>query len=171
MEGLRLEIPKAEHKKDVMDFRQEFVNAKERVSGGAGLEQAENYEDWLCHKYTPHYGQVDEIVFLAYDEQKNLVGISDIRLETNDYILTFAGQIGYSVRPSQRRKGYASEILRLTLEQAAGYGWRRALITCNETNLASAKVIEKNGGALEKVIPHPGFPDVRQYYINFKKNV
>lgn len=165
MDRLKLVIPQKEHKMAVMDFREEFLKAKERISGGVGLEQAENYEDWLDHKYIPHYGLVDEAVFLAFDSVGNLVGISDIRLGTNDFIRTFAGRIGYSVRPSQRRKGYASEILKLTLIEAAKCGLSKILITCNEPNIASAKVIEKNGGIWERTIPHPGFPDVKQYYI------
>ena len=145
------------------------LRAKEKISGGVGLDQAENYEDWLAHKYVPHYGLVDEAVFLAFDSSETkLVGISDVRLGTNDFIKTFAGQIGYSVRPSQRGKGYASEILRLTLEQIASYGLEKILITCNAPNIASAKVIEKNGGMLEKIIPHPGFPNVKRYYIDLR---
>ena len=163
---LKLMTPQKEHKIAVMDFREEFLRAKERISGGIGLEQAENYEDWLAHKYIPHYGLVDEAVFLAFNNNDYLIGISDIRLGTNDFIQTFAGQIGYSVRPSQRRKGYASEILKLTLIEAANYGLSEILITCNEPNIASAKVIEKNGGVLEKIIPHAGFPNVKRYRIN-----
>ncbi len=166
MDSLQLVIPKKEHETAVMDFREEFLKAKEKISGGVGLEQAENYEDWLGHKYIPHYGSVDEAVFLAFDSVGKLVGISDIRLGTNDFIQTFAGQIGYSVRPSQRKRGYASEILKLTLIEAAKCGLSKILITCNEPNIASAKVIEKNGGVLEKIIPHPGFSDVKRYYID-----
>lgn len=166
MDSLQLVIPKKEHETAVMDFREEFLKAKEKISGGVGLEQAENYEDWLGHKYIPHYGSVDEAVFLTFDSVGKLVGISDIRLGTNDFIQTFAGQIGYSVRPSQRKRGYASEILKLTLIEAAKCGLSKILITCNEPNIASAKVIEKNGGVLEKIIPHPGFSDVKRYYID-----
>lgn len=166
MVRLELVIPQKEHEIAVMDFREEFLKARERISGGVGLEQAENYQDWLEHKYIPHYGLVDEAVFLAFDSVGNLVGISDIRLGTNDFIQTFAGQIGYNVRPSQRRKGYASEILRLTLKKATQYGYQNILITCNEPNITSAKIIEKNGGVLEKIIPHPGYPNVKRYYIN-----
>ena len=168
MDSLQLVIPKKEHETAVMDFREEFLKAKEKISGGVGLEQAENYEDWLGHKYIPHYGSVDEAVFLAFDSVGKLVGISDIRLGTNDFIQTFAGQIGYSVRPSQRKRGYASEILKLTLIEAAKCGLSKILITCNEPNIASAKVIEKNGGVLEKIIPHPGFPNVKRYRINIR---
>ena len=166
MDSLQLVIPKKEHETAVMDFREEFLKAKEKISGSVGLEQAENYEDWLGHKYIPHYGSVDKAVFLAFDSVGKLVGISDIRLGTNDFIQTFAGQIGYSVRPSQRKRGYASEILKLTLIEAAKCGFSKILITCNEPNIASAKVIEKNGGVLEKIIPHPGFLDVKRYYID-----
>lgn len=166
MGRLELVAPKQEHETAVMNFREEFLKAKERISGGAGLEQADNYEDWLEHKYVPHYGLVDEAVFLAFDSDRKLVGISDIRLGTNDFIQTYAGQIGYSVRPSQRRKGHASEILRLTLGYAPQYGLQKILITCNEPNIASARIIEKNGGVLEKIIPHPGFPNVKRYYID-----
>lgn len=166
METLRLVTPNLSHKEAVMDFRKEFLHVNERICGGVALEQAEDYEKWLHHGYVPHYGQVQEKVFLAFNEQNVLVGISDIRLQANDFINTFAGQIGYSVRPSQRKKGYASEILRLTLQQAALNGFHRILVTCNEPNIASAKVIEKNGGILEKIIPHPGYPNVKRYSID-----
>ena len=56
MGRLELVAPKQGHKIAVMGFREEFLKAKERISGGAGLEQADNYEDWLGHKYIPHYG-------------------------------------------------------------------------------------------------------------------
>ena len=164
---LKLVIPQKEHKNIVMDFQKEFLKVNERISGGAGLEQAQHYEDWLKHKCMPHYGQVEEAVFLFFDHDC-LIGISDIRLGKNEFIETYAGQIGYSVRPTQRRKGYASEILRLTLIQASHYGFQKILITCNEPNSASSRVIEKNGGILEKVIPHPGFPNVKRYYIDLK---
>lgn len=165
MKNLRLVQPAAEHKKAVLDFQKEFLDSGERISGGVGLEKMDSYEKWLQHKYPPHYGQVDEAVFLAVNDENEVVGISDIRLQNNDFILMFAGQIGYSVRPSQRKKGYATEILRLTLKQAALLGFKEILITCNEPNIASSRVIEKNHGILEKIIPHPGFPNVKRYHI------
>ena len=54
------------------------------------------------------------------------------------------------------------------LIEAAKCGLSKILITCNEPNIASAKVIEKNGGVLEKIIPHPGFPNVKRYRINIR---
>ncbi len=168
MDNLRLVIPTIKLQDDVMKFRQEFIDNKERISGGVGLEQATNYNDWLNHKYIPHYGKVDEVVFLAYNND-TLVGISDIRLTSNDFVNTYAGQIGYSVLPSLRGKGYATKMLKLTLKKAKQYNFNKILITCNEPNIASAKVIERNGGILEKIIPHPGFPNVKRYYIDLNE--
>lgn len=113
---LKLIQPRIEHKKAVMDFRQEFLNRGERISGGVGLESAKVYERWLRHEYVPHYGVVKEIVFLAIGDLNHIVGISDIRLQENEFILHFAGQIGYSVRPSERGKGHSTETLKLTLK-------------------------------------------------------
>ena len=73
------------------------------------------------------------------------------------------------MRPSRRGRGYASEILRLTLEEAKKLGFDKILVTCNEPNLASARVIEKNNGTLEKIVPHPGFPNVRRYYFDLSE--
>ena len=161
---MKLVKPLKIHEKDVMEFRNEF-DKDVKISGGVALEQAVNYNDWLNHKYVPHYGKVDELVYLAY-EGNILVGISDIRLTTNDFVLTYAGQIGYSVRLSQRGKGFATEILKLTLQEARKHNFDRVLVTCNESNIASSKVIERNGGVLESIIPHPGFPNVKRYYIS-----
>ena len=83
---LKLVIPQKEHENIVMDFQKEFLKVNERISGGAGLEQAQHYEDWLKHKCIPHYGQVEEAVFLFFDHDC-LIGISDIRLEKNEMSL------------------------------------------------------------------------------------
>ena len=161
---LRLVNATMEWEKEIMDFRQEFVDNGERISGGVGLEKAESCALWLAGEYAPHYGKVKEAVFLAVNEENKVVGISDIRLEENDFIRQFAGQLGYSVRKSERRKGYATEILRLTLQEAKKLGFEKILVTCNCNNLASAGTIEKNGGIIHEVIPHPGFPDVNRYW-------
>ena len=76
----------------------------------------------------------------------------DIRHRLNEYLLQFGGNIGYSVRPSQRRKGYATEMLALALEECRKLGLDRALVTCDKSNIGSAKTIQKNGGVLENEV-------------------
>jgi len=59
------------------------------------------------------------------------------------------GHIGFNIRPSERRRGYGTAILALTLEKAKELRLKRVLVTCDDNNVASAKIIEKNGGILE----------------------
>jgi predicted acetyltransferase len=78
-----------------------------------------------------------------------LVGTSRLRPELNASLLEEGGNIGYDVRPSSRRLGYGTEILRLMLDVARQSGLSKLLLTCDDDNIGSAKIIEKNGGRLE----------------------
>ena len=86
------------------------------------------------------------------------VGRLSIRHQLNDYLYRIGGHIGYEIRPSRRRHGYGYEILRLGLEKARLVGLRRALVTCDETNIGSKKIIEHNGGIFENTSEVPGSP-------------
>lgn len=77
------------------------------------------------------------------------VGVSRVRHRLTPDLEDEGGHVGYDIRPSERRKGYGKLILRLTLAEARKLGLRRALLTCDADNLASAKVIEGNGGRLQ----------------------
>jgi len=77
------------------------------------------------------------------------VGMTNLRHHLNDYLLAYGGHIGYSVRPSERKNGYASQMLRLTLEKAKERGISKVRICCDHYNIASAKTIQSNGGVLE----------------------
>ncbi len=97
-------------------------------------------------------GKVLQKSFWFLNDDNVLVGNSRLRLELNKYFLNIGGHIGYDVSPEHRRKGYATEILRQTLLEAAKHGIDRVLVTCNEENIHSQKVIEKNGGIIENVV-------------------
>ena len=90
-------------------------------------------------------GRVPNTFFWAIVGSK-VVGFLDIRHYLNKNLSTIGGHIGYAVVPSERRKGCATEMLRLGLKQAWKLGNKKALITCDEDNIGSRKVIEKNGG-------------------------
>ena len=87
--------------------------------------------------------------YLALDENEHLVGMTNLRHRLNDYLLTYGGHIGYSVRPSERQNGYATRMLQLTLEHAREKGIEKVLVCCDRYNVASAKTIRANGGVLE----------------------
>lgn len=86
------------------------------------------------------------------------IGSLNLRHELNDDLLHFGGHIGYDIRPSKRRKGYGKEILRLGLEKACERGLRQVLVTCDETNIGSKKIIEANDGIFENAVTQEGSP-------------
>lgn len=95
-----------------------------------------------------------------------IVGRVSLRHELNDFLLREGGHIGYGVVPSARRRGYASEMLRLSLPFARRLGLPRVLVTCDEDNIGSRKTIEANGGVLENTLFHEGLrAPKRRYWI------
>lgn len=98
----------------------------------------------------PKYGKVPDSVFFLLDAERNmLLGAVNIRHSLNDYLLQFGGHIGDGIRPSERGKGYATEMIRLALIECKKLGIEKVLMICNKSNIASAKTIIKNGGVLE----------------------
>lgn len=95
-----------------------------------------------------------------------IVGKVSIRHELNPHLEKVGGHIGYGVLPLHRGKGYASVMLKLALDYCRRLGFKRVLLTCDETNKASARVIEKNGGVLENVYdPNNGTSKKCRYWI------
>lgn len=80
---------------------------------------------------------------------RRILGACDIRHQLTDALRDFGGHIGYSIRPNERRKGYGTLMLKLALAKARKLGIDRALVTCDKGNIASARVIQKNGGVLD----------------------
>lgn len=94
------------------------------------------------------------------------VGRISIRHQLNDSLRIMGGHIGYDTRPSFRGRGIASEMLRLAIPVARSLGLKSVLLTCNDSNIASIKVIEKNGGILSETKPQfEGGPLKRYYWI------
>ena len=98
----------------------------------------------------PKEGKVPDSVFFLLDEERNiLLGAVNIRHYLNDFLLQYGGHIGDGIRPTERRKGYATEMIRLALLECKKLGIDKVLMVCNKSNIGSAKSIIKNGGILE----------------------
>ena len=98
-------------------------------------------------------GLVPDSTFFCLDKERNiLVGAINIRHYLNDHLLKFGGHIGDGVRPSERRKGIATRMIALGLEECKKLGITRVLMTCKKENTGSAKSIMNNGGILENEI-------------------
>jgi len=111
-------------------------------------------------------GLVPDSVFFLLDEDRNkLIGAVNIRHYLNDYLLKFGGHIGDGIRPSERKKGYATKMIELALIECKKLGMDKVLITCNKSNIASAKTIIKNGGILENEIKDSDGEIIQRYWI------
>ena len=105
-------------------------------------------------------------VQLVADVDGQFVGRVSIRFSLNDFLALRGGHVGYAVVPAQRRKGYASEILRQALEILRAEGIEKVLVTCDEVNEGSVSVIEGCGGVFESIVPAlDGGTGIRRYWI------
>ncbi len=112
----------------------------------------------IAQGYAPHE------TFWLVEDGVNVVGVSNLRLELNDNLRKDGGHIGYGIRPSARRRGLATLILKETLRKARERGITRALVTAEKGNIGSIKTILKNGGVFDSEELLPGYHDVMQRF-------
>lgn len=109
-------------------------------------------------------GWVPDTTLFCLDKDRNiLVGAVNIRHYLNDALLKTGGHIGDGVRPSERRKGYATAMIALALDECKKLGIDKVLICCNKENIGSAKSIINNGGILENEIEVDGHIEQRYW--------
>ena len=173
MDIIKLILPSEEYLDQVWAYRQECLDAGSSMDGCGPLRSNEGPEQWLAdiRSYADPAavpeGQVQATQFLAVRESDGrLVGMTQVRHYFNEYLEKYAGHIGYSVRPSERRKGYAKEMLRLALPFCKSVGLDRVLIACEPGNPASRRTILANGGVYECTVREPGKNiDLERYWI------
>ena len=160
-----------EYKEQIIDMLKEWRDYNENHPEANTSPNAifrNNYEDFAYYlehlEYKePQEGLVPDSTFFCFDEKRNLmVGAVNIRHDLNDYLLKYGGHIGDGIRPSERRKGYATEMIRLALEECRKLGLTRVLVTCDKNNIGSAKSIIRNGGILENEVLEEG--SIKQRY-------
>lgn len=162
MEKLLLIVPTADYAEQIAAYRQEFLDAGDSMDGCAALADYPDIADWLQRVHTltnkdslPE-NRVLATQFLYVRETDNkILGMIQVRHYFNDYVRCFGGNIGYSIRPSERRQGYAKAMLRDSLPYCKTIGIDNILITCKEGNEGSKRTILANGGVYENTLFEP----------------
>ena len=173
---LELIFPNKEYKKAVEEYLQEFLdNGENEIAGDGGLDRIKDFDKWL-EKITNDLSintidkdRIPATFYLTIRKSDNrIVGNLQIRHFLNEKLLKYGGHIGDSIRPSERKKGYATEQIRLALEKCKELGIDNVLMDCDKSNIGSAKSIQKNGGILENEI-YVENELVQRYGISLKK--
>lgn len=156
METLRLIKPTTRLRKSHESFVAEFRRSGEEIVPwvldrvGRSFERYINWLELASRGIGLPEGYVPHSTFWLIDSQDEIVAIANLRHELTEDLLKLGGHIGYGVRPSARRRGYATELLRLTLIEARTMGIGVMRVTCDKDNVGSARVIVSNGGLLEE---------------------
>lgn len=156
MEDIYLTAPAKAFEKEIQSYKEEFLQTSKEIEGSSYLTSFATAAEWLenlrLHESweTVPPERIPGLEFLLVREKdQRILGMSNLRLGLNEYLTNFGGHIGYSIRPNERRKHYGIRLLQLTLDKAKDAGLEKVLITCKDTNTASARIIEHNGGVLE----------------------
>ena len=162
MEKFYFEIPGIERKEDGADYIREFREYQSEINGTGGLDRfvdSGNYEGWL-EKLSMDYTRIPDekrvparTYFLVRESDSRIVGMINIRLALNERLSHYGGNIGYSIRPTERGKGYNNINLYLGLKVCRKYGIERIFMDADLENPASWKTMEAFGGVR-----------VREYY-------
>ena len=154
---MELRRPRLTDKETVLEMMAEFEKNQSAHDGGFWDTKNFVYEEWLETNMQKEMGinlpenRVPSIQLVSFDNIGRALGFLNLRLRLNEGLLNYAGHIGYSIRSSERGKGYAKETLRQGLQVAKEKNIKKALVTCSVNNPASRAVILANGGLLEDV--------------------
>ena len=159
-----------QYKEPIIDMLKEWkeYNDTHDVNGSPWVIFKNGYDDfdfYLSNLETnePKDGWVPDSTFFCFDEQRDImVGAVNIRHCLNDHLLLCGGHIGDGIRPSERRKGYATQMIGLALEECRKIGIKKVLMVCDKDNIGSAKSIIRNGGILENEVIENG--KIKQRY-------
>lgn len=176
-EDVYLKIPSIEDKQEWLDYVEE--TRKDNPSATPG-EFKENtiYEEWIVKKYNERNninlqeGRVPSSYYFLMKENRILGAVSIRHNINSDMLSRFGGHIGYNIRPSERRKGYATKMLYLALEKCKELGLEDVMVTCKKDNIGSAKTIENNFGVLtEEIYISEEDAIFKKYWINVDKSL
>ncbi|MCR5801906.1 MAG: GNAT family N-acetyltransferase [Lachnospiraceae bacterium] len=174
IEGMKLVFPRIDHKDKAIDYIKEFYEYGSDINGSGSLDRflrEASYEEWIEKVQSDtDIANVPEskvpclTYFYVRESDDRVVGMINIRLALNDFLRKEGGHIGYSIRPTERRKGYATSMLEDGLKVCERIGIHEVLVSCDKENPASAGVIKKCGGRLKDEFYSEVFEETIQMY-------
>jgi len=174
MGTIELIRPQKEHETMALEYIHEHIEYGESdLHGGALMEKKASFNEWLTmvennkDKSTVQDGWVPASTFFAIrKEDGKIVGMMDIRHELNDFLREYGGHLGMGVRPTERRKGYATQILMKALDYCRILGLDKVMAACYKENIASRNTILKCGGILEREFTYTDGKIVQVFWIS-----
>ncbi|BFT72279.1 GNAT family N-acetyltransferase [Paenibacillus sp. P36] len=171
--SIRLVQPSAEYKDEYISFYEDWIASGEDIVPWTVEKEPYDFTVMLNFLYSqdseekitdgrfvPH-----STYWLLDDDSGMIIGAANLRHRLNEKLLNSGGHIGYGIRPSARRKGYATQLLALTLERMKEMGLNNVLLVCDKGNVASERTILKNGGKFESEYVEDHGNVVRRFWI------
>lgn len=162
MDGMTLRAPEASDAAEITSYRQEMLDAGSSMDGCGTLRRRADPLEWLEDnrklsrgEFNPNWVISTQLAFVREADQR-IVGMIQIRHTLNANLAQYGGHIGYSVRPGERRKGYAKAMLAEALPLCRKMGLERVMISCVQGNEGSRRTILANGGVYESTVFEPG---------------
>lgn len=178
MVKLKHVIPTKEYEKQAIEYVREFFSCGSKINGMGGLDiYLDDYDAWLLKLKNDSLGlNIKKIpiktFFLVREEDNYIVGMINIRVSDDVDVLNYAGHIGYSIRPTERNNGYNKINLYLGLKYLDKHNIKEALISCVDSNLASAKTIIALGGIkYEEIYKEEYGGNIQKYKIDIKESL
>ena len=167
---MEIRLPELNDKYEIISYIEEHYAHYENNLSASNCLTSTNYEEWVKKTHNnvtiPDKVWGKSYTYLVFDDNEKLIGMLSIRHDLPDKLVQKYGHIGYGVRPSERRKGYATKMLAYALEECKKLGLNKVILGCYKQNIGSAKTILKNGGKLLREVD-----DIKQINDNYTINL
>ncbi len=177
---MKLIFPSLIYKEKAIEFINEFYEYKSEINGSGALDgylKDSTYEEWIIKVLADidvANIQKPRVPALTYfyvrEDDDKIIGMINIRLALNDFLKKEGGHIGYCIRPTERRKHYATDMLSSALEVCDTLGIKEVLITCDKLNIVSSGVIKKCNGKLVEEFYSETFKEELQKYVIYRES-
>lgn len=149
---MEIRLPELKDKNEIIAYIEDHYSHNEKSLSASNMLTSSKFEDWI-QKIHDNVTKPDDIwgksyTLLAFNDNKKLIGLLSIRFDLSDELVQKYGHIGYGVRPSERKKGYATKMLQYALKECKKLGMNKVILGCYKENIGSAKTILKNGGKI-----------------------